>query len=208
MTNGLAHHYQLREATVILRDIRNNLEFHFFFLFFWFNSCRQTELPKMGCKSCCILRHHIWGYIVCLYSTNMMQKELNDKLQQCDSNMHLQSILLSKRKTQVAQGQRSLTWESTSIVTGQSVFFFPYMGMTVILVKFQAYGCNGFHRIIGPVNAYPRPSCHFFPCFHVCLCFQNRPLSTLITYLHLLYQLFASITFQFLGCNSFQKITF
>ena len=44
------------------------------------------------------------------------------------------------------------------------LFFFPYMGMTVILVKFQAYGCNGFHRIIGPVNAYPRPSCHFFPC--------------------------------------------
>ena len=41
--------------------------------------------------------------------------------------------------------------------------------------------------IIGPVNAYPRPSCHFFPCFHVCLCFQNRPLPTLITYLHLLY---------------------
>ena len=68
--------------------------------------------------------------------------------------------------------------------------------------------CNGFHRIIGPVNAYPRPSCHFFPCFHVCLCFQNRPLPTLITYLHLLYQLFASITFQFSGCNSFQKITF
>ena len=90
------------------------------------------------------------------------------------------------------------------------VFFSPYMGMTVILVKFQAYGCNGFHRIIGPVNAYPRPSCHFFPCFHVyiCLCFQNRPLPTLITYLHLLYQLFASITFQFSGCNSFQKITF
>ena len=28
------------------------------------------------------------------------------------------------------------------------------MGMTVILVMFQAYGCNGFHRIIGPVNAY------------------------------------------------------
>ena len=52
------------------------------------------------------------------------------------------------------------------------------MGMTVILVKFQAYGCNGFHRIIGPVNAYPRPSCHFFPCFRVCLCFQNRPLPT------------------------------
>ena len=45
--------------------------------------------------------------------------------------------------------------ESISTVTGQSVFFFPYMGMTVILVKFQAYGCNGFHRIIGPVNAYP-----------------------------------------------------
>ena len=71
--------------------------------------------------------------------------------------------------------------------------FIPYMGSTVILVKFQAYDCNGFHRIIGPVNAYPRPSCHFFPCF------QNRPLPTLITYLHLLYQLFASITFQFSG---------
>ena len=85
------------------------------------------------------------------------------------------------------------------------LFFSPYMGMTVILVKFQAYGCNGFHRIIGPVTAYPRPSCHFFPCFHVCLCFQNRPLPTLITYLHLLYQLFASITFQFSGCNSFQR---
>ena len=88
------------------------------------------------------------------------------------------------------------------------LFFFSYMGMTVILVKFQAYGCNGFHRIIGPVNAYTRPSCHFCPCFHVCLCFQNRPLPTLTTYLHLLYQLFASITFQFSGCNSFQKITF
>ena len=85
------------------------------------------------------------------------------------------------------------------------MLFFPYMGMTVILVKFQVYGCYGFHRIIGPVNAYPRPSCHFSPCFHVCLCFQNRPLPTLITYLHLLYQLFASITFQFSGCNSLKK---
>ena len=98
--------------------------------------------------------------------------------------------------------------DSQQVQSLDKVFFFPYMRMTVILVKFQAYGCNGFHRIIGPVNAYPRPSCHFFPCFHVCLCFQNRPLPTLITYLHLLYQLFASITFQFSGCNSFQKITF
>ena len=63
---------------------------------------------------------------------------------------------------QVAQGQRLLT-ESQQVQSLKKVLFFPYMGMTVILVKFQAYGCNGFHRIIGPVNAYPRPSCHFFP---------------------------------------------
>ena len=44
-------------------------------------------------------------------------------------------------------------------------FFLPYMGMTAILVMFQVYGCNSFHRIIGPVNAYLRLSCHFFPSF-------------------------------------------
>ena len=26
------------------------------------------------------------------------------------------------------------------------------MGMTAILVMFQVYGCNSYHRIIGPVN--------------------------------------------------------
>ena len=31
------------------------------------------------------------------------------------------------------------------------------MGMTAILVKFQVYGCNSYHRIIGPVNTYLRP---------------------------------------------------
>ena len=46
-------------------------------------------------------------------------------------------------------------------VNGQSVYFFPYMGMTVILVKFQAYGCNGFHRIMNigqniPWTKHPR----------------------------------------------------
>ena len=45
------------------------------------------------------------------------------------------------------------------------------MGITAILVMFQVYGCNSFHMIIGPVNTYPRPSCHFFPCKS--LCFQN-----------------------------------
>ena len=79
--------------------------------------------------------------------------------------------------------------------------FFPYMGMTVILVKFQAYGCNGFHRIIGPVNAYQRPSCHFFPMFP---CLPMFPKST-FTYIN---HIPSSITFQFSGCNSFQKITF
>ena len=48
--------------------------------------------------------------------------------------------------------------ESQQVQSLDKVFFFSYMGMTVILVKFQAYSCNGFHRIIGPVNAYPRPS--------------------------------------------------
>ena len=43
----------------------------------------------------------------------------------------------------------------------------------LISVMFQVYGCNSYHRIIGPENAYLRPSCHFFACFHVCLCFKN-----------------------------------
>ena len=46
--------------------------------------------------------------------------------------------------------------------------FFSYMGMAAILVMFQVYGCNSFHRIIGPVNTYQRPSCHFFPCKSLC----------------------------------------
>ena len=29
------------------------------------------------------------------------------------------------------------------------------MGITAILVMYQVYGCNSFHRIIGPVNTYP-----------------------------------------------------
>ena len=57
-----------------------------------------------------------------------------------------------------------------STVTGQSGWFFGVFFFT-ILVMFQVYGCNSFHRIIGPVNAYLRPSCHFFPCKS--LCFQN-----------------------------------
>ena len=32
------------------------------------------------------------------------------------------------------------------------------MGMMAILVMFQVYGCNSYHRLIGPVNAYLRPS--------------------------------------------------
>ena len=47
-------------------------------------------------------------------------------------------------------------------------FFLPYMGITAILVMFQVYGCNSFHRIVGPVNTYLRPSCHFFPCKRIC----------------------------------------
>ena len=83
--------------------------------------------------------------------------------------------------------------------------------MTAILVMFQVYGCNSYHRIIGPVNAYLRPSCYFFPCFHVCLFpkstftyINHIPSSTLLVVciyhfsglrLHLVYKI--SIVFTF-----------
>ena len=44
--------------------------------------------------------------------------------------------------------------------------FLPYMGITAILVMLQVYDCNSFHRIIGPVNAYLRPS--YFCCILGC----------------------------------------
>ena len=85
---------------------------------------------------------------------------------------------------QVAQGQRSLTPESRQLQSLDKVLFFlffffvcvcvcvcflicfvlflflllfflPYMGIMAILVMYQVYGCNSFHRIIGPVNTYP-----------------------------------------------------
>ena len=69
------------------------------------------------------------------------------------------------------------------------------MGMTAILVMFQVYDCNSYHKIIGPVNAYLRPSCHLI---------NHIPSSTLLVVciyhfsglrLHLVYKI--SIVFTF-----------
>ena len=62
LMNGFSHHYHLGESTFILRDIRVILKFIPFFDEFSLMH-KQTEKPQMGHR---VLRHHIWGYFVCL----------------------------------------------------------------------------------------------------------------------------------------------
>ena len=60
MTNGLSHHYQLGESTVIFRCVRSDFEF---LSYFSMKFLQANRIAQMGRR---VLWRHIWGNAVCI----------------------------------------------------------------------------------------------------------------------------------------------